>query len=105
MARMGRQNFIDRWVDNKSYQYSLSIFILVDPGKVNFGEFAIRPCRAANLAVPEEDINVEEMTNTIFAGAEAACCSMQVDQTPLNGLMERLRDSKDILRVMLSTSN
>ena len=21
MARMGRQNFIDRWVDNKSYQY------------------------------------------------------------------------------------
>jgi len=48
---MGRQNFIDRWVDNKSYQYSLSIFILVDPGKVNFSEFAIRRRRAANLAV------------------------------------------------------
>ncbi|MGA2060595.1 MAG: hypothetical protein ABSG67_08955 [Thermoguttaceae bacterium] len=69
------------------------------------GRDVLEACRAANLAVPEEDINVEEMTNTIFAGAEAACCSMQVDQTPLNGLMERLRDSKDILRVMLSTSN
>jgi hypothetical protein len=46
---MGRQNFIDRWVDNKSYQYSLSIFILVDPEKVNFSEFAISVAVSANI--------------------------------------------------------
>ncbi len=50
----------------------------------------------------EENINVEEMTNTIFEGAQAACCSMQLDQAPSMGLMERLRNNKDILRVMLS---
>jgi D-3-phosphoglycerate dehydrogenase len=50
----------------------------------------------------EEDINVEEMTNTIFAGARAACCSMQLDQAPSNGLLEKMRNNVNVLRVMLS---
>ena len=29
LARMGGENFIDRWVDNKSYQYSLPIYKLI----------------------------------------------------------------------------
>ncbi|MGD0518945.1 MAG: NAD(P)-dependent oxidoreductase, partial [Thermoguttaceae bacterium] len=53
----------------------------------------------------EEGINVEEMTNTIFAGAQAACCSMQLDQAPSNGLLEKMRYNKDVLRVMLSACN
>jgi len=51
LARVGRHNFIDRWVDNKSYEYSLSVLISVDPEKVNLGDFAVgRLCVGASPA-------------------------------------------------------
>ena len=39
----------------------------------------------------EENINVEEMENTIFAGAEAACCSMLWDEPPSDNLLDFFR--------------
>jgi D-3-phosphoglycerate dehydrogenase / 2-oxoglutarate reductase len=50
----------------------------------------------------EEGINVEEMENTIFAGAAAACCSMLLDQTPSDALADRMRDNPDVLHVSLN---
>jgi len=50
----------------------------------------------------EEGINVEEMENTIFEGAKAACCSMLLDQLPSAALMASLRESTNILHVMLN---
>jgi D-3-phosphoglycerate dehydrogenase / 2-oxoglutarate reductase len=49
----------------------------------------------------EEGINVEEMENTIFAGASAACCSMLLDQSPSEALLERMRKNADVLHVTL----
>ena len=50
----------------------------------------------------EEGINVEEMENTIFAGAAAACCSMLLDQSPSSALVDCMRNSQDILHVTLN---
>ena len=50
----------------------------------------------------EEGINVEEMENTIFAGAKAACCSTLLDQCPSNTLVDGLRNNDDILQVTLN---
>ena len=50
-----------------------------------------------------EGINVEEMENTIFEGAKAACCSMLLDQTPSDQLVESFRGNVSILHVMLNT--
>ena len=49
-----------------------------------------------------EGINVEEMENTIFADATAACCSMRLDHIPTNILVESLRSRANILDVMLN---
>jgi D-3-phosphoglycerate dehydrogenase len=50
----------------------------------------------------EEGINVEEVENTIFAGAAAACCSMLLDQAPSAALVDGLRTNDNILHVMLN---
>jgi D-3-phosphoglycerate dehydrogenase / 2-oxoglutarate reductase len=50
----------------------------------------------------EEGINVEETENTIFAGAEAACCSMLLDQSPSEKLLAALRTNENILNVILN---
>jgi D-3-phosphoglycerate dehydrogenase len=50
----------------------------------------------------EEDINVEETENTIFSGAEAACCSMLLDHSPSPKLVAAIRGNANILHVMLN---
>ena len=50
----------------------------------------------------EEGINVEEVANTIFAGAEAACCSMLLDQSPSAATVDGLRRNSNILHVTLN---
>jgi D-3-phosphoglycerate dehydrogenase len=49
-----------------------------------------------------EEINVEEMENLIFAGANAACCSMFLDRPPSPRLLEELRAAPNVLHVILS---
>lgn len=48
-----------------------------------------------------EGINVEEMQNIIFEGALAACCTLQLDQSPSDNLLQMLRDDENILHVLL----
>jgi D-3-phosphoglycerate dehydrogenase len=48
----------------------------------------------------EEGVNVEEMENTIFAGANAACCTLHLDQPPSERLVTRLRSDPNILHVL-----
>jgi D-3-phosphoglycerate dehydrogenase / 2-oxoglutarate reductase len=48
-----------------------------------------------------EGINVEEMENTIFDGAQAACCTLQLDTPPSPAMIARLYASADILQVTL----
>ena len=50
----------------------------------------------------EENINVEEMENTIFAGAEAACCSMLLDEPPSESLLDFFRGNPSVLHAMLN---
>lgn len=50
----------------------------------------------------EEDINIEEIENTIFEGAEAGCCSLLLDKKPSETFIENLRGNKSILNVMLN---
>jgi len=47
----------------------------------------------------EEDINVEEMENTIFDGAEAACCTLQLDAPPSATVLAALEANELILQV------
>jgi D-3-phosphoglycerate dehydrogenase len=53
----------------------------------------------------EEGINVEDMENTIFAGAEAACCSMRLDQQPSVPLLDSLRKNENILHVSFNAGD
>lgn len=48
-----------------------------------------------------EGVNVEEMENTIFDGARAACCTLQLDSSPSKDAIARLQQSADVLQVTL----
>jgi D-3-phosphoglycerate dehydrogenase len=50
----------------------------------------------------EEGINVEETENTIFAGAQAACCAMLLDQAPSPKLIHQIQSSPNILHVLMT---
>ncbi len=50
----------------------------------------------------EEGINVEEVENSVFAGAQAACCAMQLSRAPSPGLVASLRANPNIIHVLLS---
>ncbi len=50
----------------------------------------------------EEGVNVEEVENTVFAGAEAACCSILLDQAPSPQLLDAFRHNENILHVMVN---
>ncbi len=45
--------------------------------------------------VREAGINVEEVQNTIFAGAQAASCTIDLDERPPDALIERIRARAD----------
>ncbi len=46
-------------------------------------------------AIREAGINVEEVENTVFDGATAACCAIQLDERPSAALLERIRARRD----------
>lgn len=48
-----------------------------------------------------EGINVEEMENTIFSGASAACCTLQLDRPPTHELVELLSRLDHVIQVHL----
>ena len=51
----------------------------------------------------EEGINVEEMENTIFEGAKAACCTLQLDTAPSDAAIAALHQNESILQVSLES--
>jgi D-3-phosphoglycerate dehydrogenase len=48
-------------------------------------------------AIREAGINVEEVQNTIFEGAAAASCTIQLDERPGAELLARLRARRDVI--------
>ena len=67
--------------------------------------YAIQSSRRAgeafSICCGEEGINVEEMENTIFAGAKAACCTLQLDTPPSETILATLGKHDAILQVSL----
>jgi len=51
----------------------------------------------------EEGINVEEMDNTIFDGAHAACCTLQLDAAPSAAAIAALEQNELILQITLES--
>lgn len=51
-----------------------------------------------------EQINVEEVENLVFAGANAACCSMLLDRVPSESFLAKLRQTENILHVLLNAA-
>lgn len=49
-----------------------------------------------------DTVNVEEMQNTIFDGAKAACCSLSISSEPSAETMAQLRADPNILQVTLT---
>jgi len=47
------------------------------------------------------EINVQEMENTIFDGAVAACCKIKVDSRPAPELLAEIRNPEEIINVDL----
>jgi D-3-phosphoglycerate dehydrogenase / 2-oxoglutarate reductase len=52
--------------------------------------------------IREEGINVEEIANTIFDGAEAASCSMLLDKAPSARVLAEIQANDSVLDVMLN---
>ena len=50
-------------------------------------------------ALKAEEINVEEMQNTIFAGGSAATCSLRLDEVPHAEIVQALSANPDIIQV------
>jgi D-3-phosphoglycerate dehydrogenase len=53
-------------------------------------------------ALREENINIEEMGNTIFAGGSAGCCSLLLDQAPSENFLNKIKKNENVLHVVLS---
>ncbi len=51
----------------------------------------------------QEGINVEEMENTIFEGAQAACCTFLLDTPPSDAVIGKLNANDAILQVSLES--
>jgi D-3-phosphoglycerate dehydrogenase len=45
--------------------------------------------------IREAGINVEEVENTVFEQAAAACCTIQLDERPAEALLDRIRGRRD----------
>ncbi len=45
--------------------------------------------------IREAGINVEEVQNTVFENAEAACCTVQLDERPSEELLDRIRSRRE----------
>lgn len=45
--------------------------------------------------VREAGINAQEIENTVFEGAQAACCKIQLDSRPPDDVLERIRSRSD----------
>src|SRR5499426_2248249 len=55
-------------------------------------------------AIKAEQINVQEMENIVFDGAEAAVARINLDKAPSNGTLERLRaGNEDVIELNLLT--
>jgi D-3-phosphoglycerate dehydrogenase len=55
-------------------------------------------------AIKAEQINVQEMENIVFEGAEAAVASINLDRAPTNGTLDRLRSTNaDIIEMNVLT--
>ena len=50
----------------------------------------------------DQDINIEEMQNSIFDGGEAATCTLKLDQKPEEALITLLNSSDDIINAALN---
>jgi D-3-phosphoglycerate dehydrogenase len=46
-------------------------------------------------SIREAGINVQEVQNTVFEHAAAACCTIQLDERPAEALLERIRSRRD----------
>ncbi len=46
-------------------------------------------------AIREAGINVEEVQNTVFDGAAAACCAIQLDERPSEALLGKIRSRRN----------
>jgi len=48
-----------------------------------------------------EGVNVEEMENVVFEGALAACCTLRLDQSPSENLLQTIRSDQNIIDAQL----
>lgn len=55
-------------------------------------------------ALREEGINVQNMSNTIFSGGDAACATITFEQDPTPALLDRLRALDSVLAVELRST-
>lgn len=53
----------------------------------------------------EEGVNVEEMENVIFQGAEAACCTLSLDQAPSAEFLQTLASDENIINITCEPSD
>ena len=53
-------------------------------------------------AIRAEKINVLEVSNTLFDGAKAACCSILLEQVPSKDLLAALEAKDEIISVMVN---
>jgi len=50
-----------------------------------------------------EDVNVEEMENTIFEGGDAATCTLVLDSKPSPDMINKIKDDPNIIQAFLQT--
>jgi D-3-phosphoglycerate dehydrogenase len=54
-------------------------------------------------ALREDNVNVDEMHNTIFAGGHAASCTLRLDTRPSNDALIRIRSVEEVLMARLES--
>lgn len=54
-------------------------------------------------ALREEDVNVEEMDNTIFEGGASAICCLRLDDRPSEKVIKALSEEEAVLQVVVGT--
>ena len=49
----------------------------------------------------ENEINIEEMQNTVFSGGKSASCTLKLDTAPSEEVLEKVRANEDIIQIRM----
>lgn len=53
-------------------------------------------------SLKEDNVNIQEMSNIVFSGSAAACCTLQIDSAPSSGAIEKIKAMPEVYGIEMN---